>query len=69
MKQAHTPKDVAKLLNLDLEATEALVRTVFGEPRDVLSFQDLVLLRTAHRLATSKVPKRRIVEEIGRAHV
>lgn len=66
MKQAHTLQDVAKLLNLEPEATEALVRTVFGEARDLLSFQDLVLVRTAHRLATSKVPKRRIVEALGR---
>ena len=62
MKQAHSVVEVAKLLGLTPAATRELVKTLFGGPRDVLSFQDLVLLRTAHGLSSRKVPRARITE-------
>ena len=61
MKHAHSVVEVAGLLGLTPEATRQLIETVFGGPRDVVSFQDLVLLRTAR-----KVPKARIAEALSR---
>ena len=61
MKHAHSVVEVAGLLGMTPEATRQLIETVFGGPRDLVSFQDLVLLRTAR-----KVPKARITEALGR---
>ena len=66
MKQAHSVVEVAKLLGLTPAATRQLIEAVFEGPRDVLSFQDLVLLRTAHGLASRKVPRARITEALSR---
>lgn len=61
MKHAYAISEVARLLALTPEATRELVTTVFEGPRDLLSFQDLVLLRTARQ-----VPKARITEALRR---
>lgn len=66
MKQAHSVVEVAGLLGLTPAATRQLIESVFDGPRDVLSFQDLVLLRTAHGLSSRKVPKARITEALRR---
>ena len=66
MKQAYSVVEVAGLLGLSLEATRALVLTIFDGPRDVISFQDLVLLRTARGLSSSKAPKACITEALNR---
>ena len=57
MKQAYSVVEVAGLLGLTPVATRQLVESIFEGPRDVLSFQDLVLLRTARGLSEQKVPK------------
>jgi tetratricopeptide (TPR) repeat protein len=64
MKHAWTVSEVAGMLNLTLEATRELVHTVFEGPRDVLSFQDLTLLRTANRLSKG-TSKAKITEALG----
>jgi hypothetical protein len=51
MKHAWTVTEVASMLGLTPEAARELVSTVFEGPRDLLSFQDLTLLRTANRLS------------------
>lgn len=61
MKQAHSVVEVAGLLGLTPAATRQLIEAVFDGPRDVLSFQDLVLLRTAR-----EVPKARLTEALAR---
>lgn len=61
MKHAHSVVEVAGLLGLSTAATRQLVESVFGGPRDVLSFQDLVLLRTAR-----EVPKSRVSQALSR---
>lgn len=61
MKHAYSISEVARLIALTPEATRKLVSAVFGGPRDVVSFQDLVLLRTA-----KQVPKARITEALRR---
>ncbi len=70
MKHAWTVTEVAGMLGLTAEAARALVQTVFEGPRDLLSFQDLTLLRTANRLSTDpgqrKQTKARIHEALGR---
>lgn len=60
MKHAYSVVEVAALLGLTPALTRELVESVFEGPRDVLSFQDLVLLRTARGLAERKVSKARI---------
>jgi len=66
MKQSYTVGEVAGLLNVTPEAAAMLVRLVFGGERDVFTFQDLVLLRTAKGLADRRVSKRRIAEALAR---
>lgn len=61
MKHAYTVIEVAGLLGLTPEATRELIAVVFAGPRDLLTFQDLVLLRTARQ-----VPRARITEALGR---
>lgn len=61
MKHAHSVVEVAGLLGLSTAATRQLVESVFGGPRDVLSFQDLVLLRAAR-----EVPKSRVSQALSR---
>ncbi|MCC6336981.1 MAG: tetratricopeptide repeat protein [Myxococcales bacterium] len=66
MKQSYNVSEVASLLNVTPDVAGALVRLVFSGEREVLTFQDLVLLRTAKGLADRRVPKRRIAEALGR---
>ncbi|MEW5739187.1 MAG: tetratricopeptide repeat protein [Myxococcota bacterium] len=66
MKQSYTVPEVASLLSVTPDAAAALVRLVFSGERDVLTFQDLVLLRTAKGLADRRVSKRRIAEALAR---
>lgn len=61
MKHAYTVLEVAGLLSMSPQATRSLIAQVFEGPRDLLSFQDVVLLRTA-----KKVPKARITEALQR---
>lgn len=65
MKQAWSVSEVAGLLSVTPEVARALVDSVFEGPRDVLSFQDLHLVRTAHRLSTQKLNKTRITEALS----
>ena len=66
MKHAYSVVEVAGLLGLTPVATRQLVESIFDGPRDVLTFQDLVLLRTARGLSSRKVPKARITEALAR---
>ena len=50
MKHAWTVSEVATMLERSADETRALIALVFEGPRDLLSFQDLTLLRTAARL-------------------
>ncbi len=58
--------DVARMLGLPADRIRAWARLGFASPRRgprgelLFSFHDLVLLRTAHELATARVPVRRI---------
>jgi tetratricopeptide (TPR) repeat protein len=65
MKQAYTLQDVATLFGISTEVAQSLVRLVFGQPRDLLSQSDLVLVREAHALAKTKLPKQRIVSTLN----
>jgi tetratricopeptide (TPR) repeat protein len=53
MKHAYSVAEVSGLLGLSGEKTRELIETVFEGPRDVLSFQDLALLRAAREIGTS----------------
>lgn len=64
MKHAWSVSDVAGLLGVTPDEARALVEQVFEGPRDVLSFQDLHLVRTAHRLLNQKVSKARITKAL-----
>lgn len=66
MKQTYSLTEVASLLNVTPDAATALVRLVFGGERDVLTFQDLVMLRTAKGLSDRRVSKKRIAEALAR---
>lgn len=66
MKQTYTLAEVASLLNVTPDAAGALVRLVFSGERDVLGFQDLVLLRTAKGLSDRRVSKKRIADALAR---
>lgn len=65
MKQAWSVTEIAGLLGVTPDEARALVAQVFEGPRDVLSFQDLHLVRTAHRLANQKVSKARITQALA----
>lgn len=65
MKQAWSVTEVAGLLGVTPGVARALVEATFEGPRDVLSFQDLQLVRTAHRLSTQKVSRARITEALS----
>lgn len=66
MKQTFSRTEVASLLNVTPDGAAALVQLVFGGDRDVLTFQDLVLLRTAKGLSERRVSKKRIAEALAR---
>jgi predicted Zn-dependent protease len=53
MKNAWTVSEVASMLGMTAQATRDLVTLVFEGPRDLLTFQDLTLIRTAARLGPS----------------
>jgi tetratricopeptide (TPR) repeat protein len=55
MKHAYTVNEVAGLLSMSPQATRSLVAQVFEGPRDLLTFQDVVLLRTAKRVPRTKL--------------
>lgn len=50
MKHAWTVSEVASMLGMTVEAARELIAVVFEGPRDLLTFQDLTLIRTAARL-------------------
>lgn len=66
MKHAYSVVEVAGLLGLSPVATRELIASTFEGPRDVLSFQDLVLLRTALGLSSQKVPQARLTQALNR---
>ncbi len=66
MKRAYSMTEVAGLLGLNDADAKALCALVFSGPRDLFSFQDLVMLRTAQGLAARKVAKAKIQEAIDR---
>ena len=63
-------KDVERLTGISPAALRALMRAGHVKPgkgrggRNAFSFQDLIVLRTAHELAVAKVPTRRIVSSL-----
>src|SRR6266545_2866135 len=63
-------RDVEKLLHLPRSTIRALIAAGFVSPargpRSAwrFSFQDLIVLRTAHTLAEAKVPQRRITKSV-----
>jgi DNA-binding transcriptional MerR regulator len=67
----HTLKGVRELLGLSAATVSRLVAAGFvtpsrGKRREYrFSFQDVVLLRTAHRLQAAKIPPRRIVKALA----
>jgi tetratricopeptide (TPR) repeat protein len=60
MRQAFAFKEVVQLVGGTAESTRALVELVWGEPRDLFSFQDVVLLRTAKGLMERRVSRPRL---------
>ncbi len=63
--KAYSTREVAELLGVPVQRIRALVRAGLIDPqrcgnRWKFSFQDLVLLRTAHGLVDAKVPKGRV---------
>lgn len=65
MKQAYTRTELSALLGATPEATRALVELVWGGPRDLFTFQELVLLRTAQGLLQRKLPRRRLAKALA----
>lgn len=60
MSQAYTLQQVAALLEVPPGTARELAELVCGQPRDLFSFQDLVLLRSAHSLRQRQVPEARL---------
>lgn len=64
--QSYSVRDVERVLQLSPSTTRGLIRTGFVKPTRGsrgeyrLSFQDLIVLRTARALILAKVPRRRI---------
>ena len=72
MAKAHSLKGVRDMLGLSATTVSRLVDAGFVTPERgphneyQFSFQDVVLLRTAHRLQTAKIPPRKIVKALAR---
>lgn len=66
MKQAYSMREVAGLLKCPMESARSLVELVWGAPRDVFTFQDLVLLRTARALLERRISRSRISRALER---
>ncbi|MBL8937796.1 MAG: tetratricopeptide repeat protein [Archangium sp.] len=64
MRQAYSIREVAGLLGTTGDSARALVELVWGAPRDVFTFQDLVLLRTARGLMERRVSRTRIARAL-----
>jgi len=70
-KAAHSLKSVRDMLGLSATTVSRLVDAGFVTPgrgprnEYQFSFQDVVLLRTAHRLQAAKIPPRRIVRALA----
>ena len=67
--KAYSTREVAELLGVSVQRVRALVRAGVVTPqlargKNVFSFQDLVLLRTAKGLADANVPARRILRSL-----
>jgi len=60
MKKAWSISEVSTLLGLPLDDARTLVADALEAPRDVVSFQELQLVRTAHRLSQRQLKKDRI---------
>lgn len=71
MPQLHSLKSVREMLGLSATTVSRLIDAGFVAPRRGprneyrFSFQDVVLLRTAHRLQAAKIPPRRIVKALA----
>lgn len=66
MTASYSIHDVAGLLQVTPERARELALLAWPESRDVFSFQDVVLLRTAKNLAERKVTKARIAVALAR---
>ena len=70
MAKAHSLKNVRDMLGLSATTVSRLVDAGFVTPgrgprnEYQFSFQDVVLLRTAHRLQSAKIPPRKIVKAL-----
>jgi tetratricopeptide (TPR) repeat protein len=64
MRQAYSLREVAGLLSTTVESARGLVELIWGGPRDVFTFQDLVLLRTARGLMERRVSRPRIARAL-----
>ena len=71
MAKAHSLKSVRDMLGLSTTTVSRLVDAGFVTPERgprneyQFSFQDVVLLRTAHRLQAAKIPPRKIVKALS----
>jgi len=69
--QLHSLKSVREMLGLSATTVSRLIDAGFVAPRRGprneyrFSFQDVVLLRTAHRLQAAKIPPRKIVKALA----
>ncbi|MBE2247926.1 MAG: tetratricopeptide repeat protein [Myxococcus sp.] len=66
MKQAYSLKEVAGLLGTTTDSARGLLDLVWGAHRDLFTFQDLVLLRTARGLLERRVSRARIGQALAR---
>lgn len=64
MKKAWSISEVSTLLGMPADEARALVAEALEGPRDVVSFQELQLVRTAHRLAQRQLKKERISDAL-----
>jgi tetratricopeptide (TPR) repeat protein len=67
--KAYSTREVAELLGVSIQRVRALIRAGVVTPqhargKNVFSFQDLVMLRTAKGLADANVPSRRILRSL-----
>lgn len=71
MAKAHSLKSVREMLGLSATTVSRLIEAGFVTPARGprneyrFSFQDVVLLRTAHRLQAARIPPRRIVKALA----
>lgn len=66
MRQAYSVREAAVVLDVSTEAMRELVGLVWDRPRDLLTADDLVLLRTTKGLLARRVSRARIARALER---